>query len=156
MKVRAGLILATMVLGGMMLSGVALAITCSPDCGGTPGRDSLLGTASANQMAGYGSRDYINGYANGDRLWGGDGNDTLRGGDGDDVIEGNAGVDDIKGGPDDDVIVAVDNDRDHINCGTGRDTAYVDPRPGPTRDTWDQNCEKIINSLNGPTGDFEN
>jgi hypothetical protein len=180
MKLRAGLILATMVLGGMMLSGVALAITCSPDCGGTPGRDSLLGTASANQMAGYGSRDYINGYANGDRLWGGDGNDTLRGGDGEDVIEGNAGVDDVKGGPgkdrvfghdgrrqednidelnggrDDDVIVAVDNDRDHINCGTGRDTAYVDPRPGPTRDTWDQNCEKIIKCLNGPTGDCEN
>jgi RTX calcium-binding nonapeptide repeat (4 copies) len=181
MKLRAVLILATMVLGGMLVSGVALARTCNTDCGGSNSRDILNGTGNKNQMAGYGGNDYINGMANADRLWGGDGSDTLRGGDGNDVLEGQAGTDDVNGGPgddkvwghdgrrqgednidqlkggsDDDVIVAVDNDRDHINCGAGRDTAYVDPRRGPTRDTWDQNCEEVIKCPNGPTGDCDN
>jgi Ca2+-binding RTX toxin-like protein len=89
MKLRMVLILATMVLGGMLLSGVVLA---KPIKGGS-GNDTLPGTNSKDYIKGNGGNDDINGKEGEDHLYGGKGKDNLRGGRGIDWIWGDAGAD---------------------------------------------------------------
>ena len=62
-----------------------------------------------------------------DTLSGGRGGDTLSGGPGNDVISGGPGKDVISGGPGNDAIHARDGHRDVVDCGPGRDVAFVDP-----------------------------
>ena len=52
MKLRVGLILTTMVLVGMLLSGVVLAVTkhCNNNCTGTNSTDGLTGSNSKNEL----------------------------------------------------------------------------------------------------------
>ena len=54
------------------------------------------------------------------------GNDTLSGGAGPDRLAGGRGHDRILGGPGSDRLRSRDGERDHVNCGEGRDTAIVD------------------------------
>jgi Ca2+-binding RTX toxin-like protein len=119
---RAILILATMSLGVLMLSGVALA----RDIRGTFGPDVLPGTDQADQIYGLGGKDTITGRAGNDDCYGGNGPDTIRCGLGNDRIDGGFGLDDLFGGPGDDRISAADGQMDRVSCGQGTDTAYVD------------------------------
>jgi len=71
---------------------------------GSPARDSLLPTLPPN-------------CSDADELHGGEGVDEVYGGGA--TVDGGAGSD---------KVVAFNGKRDTINCGTGRDTAYVDRR----------------------------
>jgi hypothetical protein len=97
MKLRVGLILATMVLGGMLLSGVVLAKTCSHNCRGTGGDDYLTGSGSGNTIAGLGGDDTVKGLGGADWLFGDPGGDKLSGGPGVDHIRGGTGLDKLDG-----------------------------------------------------------
>lgn len=44
---------------------------------GTPGNDTLIGTASADSIFGFGGNDNLQGLAADDKLFGGTGNDQL-------------------------------------------------------------------------------
>lgn len=120
---------------------------------GTPGDDRLRGGRGVDLIRGRGGDDRIRGGYSGDCLYGGAGDDVLfgqwagdliDGGPGDDVIWGgepeyttnrHRGRDTIIGGPGrdsihagsaDDVVRAADGERDHVDCASGDDTAYVD------------------------------
>jgi Ca2+-binding RTX toxin-like protein len=157
MKLRVGLILTTMVLGVMLLSGMVLAKTLIGGPGnnnymGTKGTDKIFGGGGADDLGGKEDRDYIYGEKGGDRLHGGRGNDDLDGGPGADTAWGDEGKDDLKaaetkiqgsiqvaqvkggrkldrllGGRGNDTIRADNGKRDIIRGGPGRDKAYVDP-----------------------------
>ena len=111
---------------------------------GGPGNDTVNG-ATGN--------DVIRGDAGNDGLAGSIGNDVVEGGAGNDTISGDAGIDQLRGGPGSDSITGgdgndviwTDDDNtssaptpDEVNCGPGRDTAYVDPADNPVA------CEVVI------------
>lgn len=52
---------------------------------------------------------------------------TLFGGPGNDTLVGGSGATSYFGGPGNDRLMAANGRRDSVNCGTGTDTAYVDP-----------------------------
>ncbi len=75
-----------------------------------------------------------------DHLWGHEGGDRLVGGAGFDRIDGGPGHNAIFGGGGDDILDAENDDRDRvIDCGTGRDRVYIDPK----LDTPESNCEEV-------------
>jgi hypothetical protein len=87
----------------------------------TPARGKTIsGTAHADRLVGTAYDDVLNGFAGNDTLIGGGGKDILRGGLGNDVIR------------------ARDGRRDLVDCGPGRDLAYVD-----RLDKVSKNCETI-------------
>ncbi len=137
MRRRALLIMATMGLGVMLLSGVALAKTID----GTPGPDDLVGTDKADVIHASGGKDYVSGLAESDVLYAGGGNDTVIGREGNDRIYGNAGSDMLFGNLGNDKINSVgDGGRDVVNCGPGNaDTAYVGKI-----DSVNKNCETVF------------
>jgi Ca2+-binding RTX toxin-like protein len=135
MRRRALLILASMLLGVMMLGGVALA----KEITGASGSDDLEGTNRADKIWGLDGRDYIAGKGGSDGLYGGRGNDEVRGADGRDYIDGGHGSDYLYGGSKNDWLKAVDGERDRVNCGSGHDDkAYVDKI-----DRVNDNCEDV-------------
>src|SRR5918993_233585 len=75
MRRRALLILASMMLGVLMLGGVALA----KEITGASGSDDLEGTSRANKIWGLQGPDYIAGEPGSDHLYGGRGKDEVRG-----------------------------------------------------------------------------
>jgi urease beta subunit len=87
------------------------------------------GSAKSETMRGTTRNDTLRGLAGKDTLYGGAGNDTLIGGPGKDKLYGGTGNDTIR---------AVDGERDVIDCGPGRDTAYVDKRD------LIKNCERAF------------
>jgi len=87
---------------------------------GTGKKDKLRGTPGDDCLQGRGGPDKVSGLAGNDALRGGRGRDRLRGGEGRDVIR------------------AARGSRDRIDCGPGRDTAYVDA----SKDRW-RHCEKV-------------
>jgi len=119
------------------------------DCSirGTPGADTLRGTALADVVLGLGGNDHLAasdpGYV-GDTLDGGPGNDVLVGGFRQDTLYGGPSDDTLSGGPSGDALIggpghdrlngqggrdtidAVDGQRDVIRCGAGRDVVYAD------------------------------
>ena len=99
MKLRVGLILTTIVLVGMLLSGVVLAVTkhCNHNCRGTGGDDYLTGSGSNNTLSGLGGADTVKGLGGTDLLTGDPGGDELSGGTGVDHIYGGTGVDRLNG-----------------------------------------------------------
>jgi Ca2+-binding RTX toxin-like protein len=141
-RVRSLLILATMVLGVLLLGGVTLAVTkaCATNpCVGTDANDKLRGDERANQIYGLGGDDGIRGKAGTDELNGGRGNDTLDGGVADDRVDGDYGSDREVGGPGNDLILAADGYKDTVYCGLGTDdTAYVD-----NQDVVNKECENV-------------
>jgi Ca2+-binding RTX toxin-like protein len=121
---------------------------------GTPGPDTLEGTPAADVIYaragddvafGRDGPDVLYGQAGSDELHGGDGRDVAYGGHGDDVIRGGGdgdieyggygddslwggqGADQLFGGPGDDVLHALANDNqgDVVDCGPGRDKAWL-------------------------------
>ncbi|MBA3490698.1 MAG: hypothetical protein H0T55_01295 [Rubrobacteraceae bacterium] len=148
--------MATMSLGVIVLSGVALALTKSctttTPCVGTSEPDRLIGNARENLIEGALGADYIAGKGAADRLFGNRDNDEVHGGDGPDKILGgkHSDSDTMYGENGNDTIYAVDEFspgwKDYIDCGAGTDTAYVD---GYTQNEVDVvvNCEKVVPSL---------
>ncbi len=123
MRRRSLLILASMMLGVLMLGGVALA----KEITGTSGSDDLEGTNRADKIWGLQGPDYIAGEGGSDDLYGGRGKDEVRGADGHDYVDGGHGSDHLYGGRKNDWLKAVDGERDRVNCGSGNDDkAYVD------------------------------
>ena len=104
----------------------------------------ITGTSKNDYLAGGGGPDTIKGLGGNDTIVGGGGNDTLNGGDGNDVIDGGAGADKFQGGKGSDTIIAVDGQRDTVDCGAGVDKATVDAIDVV------KNCESI-SSPAGPT-----
>ncbi|HEY6961796.1 MAG TPA: hypothetical protein VI408_07915 [Gaiellaceae bacterium] len=86
----------------------------------------IIGSTRSDYLPGGGGNDVIVGRAGNDTILGGAGNDRLFGGRGNDVIDGGSGSDRIYGGPGSDTIRAVDNHKDIVVCGPGRDRAFVD------------------------------
>ena len=136
MRRRALLIMATMVLGVLLLGGVALADTID----GTSGPDDLVGTDKDDVIHAGGGADYVSGLAASDVLYAGAGNDTVVGRDGNDRIYGNGGSDVLFGNQSNDTINSEgDQIKDVVKCGIGKnDTAYVDKI-----DWVKKNCENV-------------
>jgi len=108
--------LATLLVVGLVIVIPAAAKTVT----GTNGPDVLRGTERSDKL--YGK----NGH---DRLFGLDGNDLLVGGTGRDLLEGAAG---------NDRLIARDDERDLVRCGSGQDQAVVDKK-----DRVASNCESV-------------
>jgi VCBS repeat-containing protein len=111
MKLRALLIMATMVLGGILLSGVALAITktCNNNCIGTNGPDSITGSNGKNEIHAMGGGDGVQGLRGEDVLFGEDGDDELSGGPGVDGVYGGIGYDSLNGQESGDYLKDIEN-----------------------------------------------
>src|SRR5215213_9610858 len=142
MRKRALLILATTLLGMLVLSGAALAVTktCSTNpCVGTNGPDRLKGTDAKNEISGLRGPDYITGKQSADELHGNRGQDEVRAGNGRDRVFGGRGKDELYGGGSNDTMNARDDYKDNVNCGLGTDTAYVDKR-----DRVNEDCENVF------------
>jgi len=108
--------LAAVALAGLVLAIPAAAKTVT----GTNGPDVLRGTDRSDKLFGKSGHD---------RLFGLDGNDLLVGGLGRDLLEGAAG---------NDRLIARDDERDIVRCGSGRDQAVVDKK-----DQVASNCEAV-------------
>jgi len=94
---------------------------------GFAGDDCLLGEAGNDILSGGDGIDSLDGGSGNDRLNGGRGNDKLVGGRGRDRLSGGAGRNRYSGGSGNDLIRAVNNRRETVNCGSGRaDKAIVD------------------------------
>ncbi len=87
------LLLASMALALVLVSGVAWAVT--KDC--TPAPDYCIGTADPDTLKGSAERDRIYGLEGGDDLFGNGGDDFVRGEEGDDTLIGGVGVDNLDG-----------------------------------------------------------
>jgi Ca2+-binding RTX toxin-like protein len=134
---------------------------------GTPEPDVILARGGDDTVLGRGSPDIVFGQRGNDRVeggWGSDiasggpGNDQVAGGPGSDVVSGKRGDDSLaggaghdrifagwgadtaSGGEGDDVVFAImpDNLVDTIDCGPGRDAAFI--RSGDTA----VNCETTV------------
>jgi hypothetical protein len=108
MKLRALLILATTVLGVMLLSGVVLAKQCDNNCKGTNSSDTLIGDNSNNTLKALRGPDFVKGLGGGDSLYGNPGDDGVKGGPGRDYIDGGTGGDRLNGQESRDIIIAVE------------------------------------------------
>ena len=120
---------------GLALAGAALGATKSVFVG-TPGPDTINGTASADVIYGKAGNDSLHGRGGNDVVYGGQGDDTIKGGDGNDVEYGGdgndvmwvgRGADAEFGGPGNDVLHALadDNQLDIVDCGAGHDVAWL-------------------------------
>src|SRR5436853_319704 len=97
-------------------------------------------SALAVKKNGTKGNDKIDGTNQADRIFGDHGNDTIRGLGGNDYLDGGKGHDHILGGAGRDTIYARDDARDTIDCGSGRDIAFVDPHDVV------KNCEVVRRS----------
>lgn len=102
---------------------------------GSGGKDTLIGGAGLDRIYGDAGNDSIRGANKRDILYGGSGDDSIDGGQGNDYINGesgndtligNAGVDYIYGGAGSDTIGAADGNTDHVDGGSGTDSAAHD------------------------------
>ncbi len=142
MSRRVAVLMATTLLGMLVLSGAALAATktCSENpCVGTNGPDGLKGTDAKNEIRGHRGADYIAGKPRADELYGGRGQDEARAGNGRDRVFGGRGRDRLYGGGGNDTMNARDGYKDQVNCGLGTDTAYVDKL-----DRVNEDCENVF------------
>src|SRR5215204_4855091 len=111
------------------------------DLPGCPKGGLLLGTDGPDKLDGGDGDDEIRGLGGSDHyLDGGDGNDIIYGGDGDDSVHGGNGEDVLYGGDGNDIVTDfIDEQRDKIYCGEGRDE-YVAGK----NDYVDSSCEKKV------------
>jgi hypothetical protein len=106
---------------------------------GTARANSLTGSARNDVLNGLAGNDTLRGLGGNDTLLGGPGNDVLLGGAGNDILLGGAGHDTIHGDAGNDTIMAVDGQRDVIDCGAGRDTVHAD-----RVDVVGKSCERVF------------
>jgi Ca2+-binding RTX toxin-like protein len=113
--------------------------------------DSIDGGTGGDRLYGREGNDSIKGDAGRDRLYGSYGNDTVDGGSSDDYLSASYGSDEVIGGPGEDEILggtgndeirAADDSVDHVDCGPGKDTVYVEDT-APDRDDL-RNCETVV------------
>jgi hypothetical protein len=124
----------SLILGSGDDAGIAYAASVF----GGPGDDELRGFGDGTLIVG-GPGDDKHLASFGDQIiQGGRGDDFIYGGPGDDRAEGGPGRDSVAGGSGDDMIQSTDSDRDTVDCGTGRDRAYVSRNDRVTR------CETVI------------
>ena len=116
---------------------------------GTEARDTILGLAGNDVLSGRGGRDTIDGGEGDDVVVGGRGADSLTGAGRDDTVDGGArgdvisagfGPDVVSGGGGNDVIVADETDErlDTVDCGPGRDRAFI------RRGDRAFDCERVV------------
>src|ERR687897_1258100 len=123
---RTLLILASMMLGVLMLGGTALAVTkpcTSNPCEGTNRNDTLTGTDEADEIFTLGGDDFV--LANG-------GEDDVRGGTGNDELYGNGWSDEMYGGPDDDLLISAQTSKlqsPAVLCNQGERASCVSIAP---------------------------
>ncbi len=112
---------------------------CANRIAGTSKKDKLRGSKGADRIRGRGGNDKIKGRAGDDCLSGQGGEDRVAGGAGDDLVKGGRGKDRLKGGSGDDVIRARRGAKDRVNCGPGKDVAFIKRK----FDRVAKNCEKV-------------
>ncbi len=88
---------------------------------------------------------FLSGDLGDDTVEGGNGVDDLRGGEGNDTVRGFGGSDFAFGEEGDDLIFMRDGASELVDCGTGSDTAEVDPA-----DAVDASCESVDDGLASP------
>jgi Ca2+-binding RTX toxin-like protein len=100
----------------------------------------VFGNSGSSLTGGSGNDRVISGRG-GDFISGGYGNDRLYGYNGKDEIQGGAGRDVFYGGERNDRITSRErgDERDVVNCGSGRDVVIAD-----RRDRVARNCERVI------------
>ena len=163
MKRRSTLLLATMVLGVLMFSGVALAATIT----GTAGPDNLTGTEEPDTIYAYGGDDVIR-AADGTA-------DTIRCGGGYDTAYVDEGLDTTRRcenvrpvavelePPGDSVTGAGDNSNVCSNPTTQPSLSTTQPIPSSTTDTdefeqadlsptWETTCDQVVNQAAAASG----
>ena len=96
------------------------------------------GTSGRRILNGGPGNDVITSTRDGAVVHGGDGDDKLIGGRKADNLTGGTGRDVIKGGKGPDLIRAIDNDRDIVNCGPGIDRVKQDGIDKV------KNCERLL------------
>jgi Ca2+-binding RTX toxin-like protein len=142
--------------GDDVISGSSLADCLSGGPGedridGGAGDDRIVGDAGSDTLHGSGGHDVLDGKAGEDSVEGGDGPDVLTGGAGRDALAGGAGRDILSdgqgrnaysAGAGDDEVYARQSIGEAVECGPGKDYAFVDrkdkvtgcehvDRPGP-------------------------
>lgn len=147
---------------GWMLFGVALAALfgavpahadCTydpPDCSnsiiiiGTPGSDTLNGSAANECIYGLDANDTLNGAGGNDLLDGGTGDDSMNGGNGNDFLDGWTGNDFMVGDSDNDKLFGYDgndvllgNAGSDSLCGEGGDDELYGGNNGSNNDYLD-------------------
>jgi hypothetical protein len=113
-------------IGSLILgSGDDAGIAYAASVFGGPGDDELRGFGDGTLIVG-GPGDDKHLASFGDQIiQGGPGDDLISGGPGDDRAEGGPGRDSLAGGYGDDTVWSFDPNRDTVDCGPGRDRAYV-------------------------------
>ena len=125
MKSRFALACVVMLMGVLLVSGVALAKNFT----GTFRDDQISGTKRADTIKGREGNDRLSGRSGPDEIIGGEDHDRIRGGNGNDILR------------------AADGERDHIRCGNGFDRVYADPDRDSELNTLDVvyfGCERVI------------
>ena len=94
---------------------------------GGRGNDVIGGGTGGDRLYGGSDSDEVNGGDGNDRAAGNRGPDDVSGGDGNDSLYGGWGADRVFGGPGSDELhaLAADGDVDLLQCGPGRDTAWI-------------------------------
>lgn len=119
---------------------------------GTMANDKITGKAGKDSLFGNGGKDEINGDTADDFVQGDPGDDTLNGNDGNDMVLGGSGSDKINGGNGDDYLESSyvvgstsvsDGKPDTLTCGSGVDTAFINPSDG---DTASADCEILVST----------
>jgi hypothetical protein len=105
---------------------------------GSQASDELDGTDGPDLLIGGDGNDRLRGGAKGDCLAGGGGNDTASGNGGKDELRGGPGRDTLRGNAGKDRLLAEGQGGDRVNCGSGKDVAFVD-----SKDQVAANCEKV-------------
>lgn len=138
---------------------------------GGKGADTLIGGNAADVLLGGPGKDIVTGGRGNDRLSGGagvdsvsgdeqyildkppakGGNDVLVGGAGKDYLYPGSGRDRVKGGAGNDIVGSViDRDRDHVDCGAGKDSLLgVNNRGVRFAEKAVIGCESISNGIFG-------
>jgi Ca2+-binding RTX toxin-like protein len=119
---------------------------------GTMADDKITGKDGKDSLFGNGGKDKIDGDAADDFIQGDPGDDTLNGNDGNDMVLGGSGSDKIDGGSGDDYLESSyvvgstsvsDGKPDTLTCGSGVDTAFINPSDG---DTASADCEIVVST----------
>jgi Ca2+-binding RTX toxin-like protein len=97
---------------------------------GSPGAETLTGTAGRDRICAYGGSDTVNAGAGNDIVFAGKGNDTVNGSAGKDNLVAGPGNDTLNGNAGNDRLNTRDGKRgnDHANGGAGFDRCFRDPR----------------------------
>ncbi len=98
----------------------------------------LVIPAAAKTVTGTNGPDVLRGSDRSDKLYGKAGNDRLFGLNGNDLLVGGAGSDLLEGAAGNDRLIARDDERDIVRCGSGQDQAVVDKK-----DQVASNCESV-------------